>query len=98
MNETRASRAKHTSGPWYTRHGQISSETSAHGCTIANCNATAKGISQAEVDANARLIAAAPEMFEALKRLTAWHGNPGSLADLDGARETARAALAKAEG
>ena len=57
--------ARHTPGPWYTRHGQISSETSPHGCTIANCNATAKGISDEEVEANARLIAAAPELLQA---------------------------------
>ena len=62
MNE-----AKHTSGPWYTRHGQISSLTSAHGCTIANCNTTANGISDTEVAANAALIAAAPDLLQACK-------------------------------
>ena len=60
-------KTKHTPGPWHTRHGQISSETSTHGCTIANCNATAIGISDEEVEANAALIAAAPEMAEALR-------------------------------
>ena len=47
---------KHTATPWYTRHGQISSLTSTHGCTIANCNTTAKGISDEEAEANAALI------------------------------------------
>jgi hypothetical protein len=58
---------KHTPGPWYTRHGQISSEHSSHGCTIANCNATSKGIGDEEVEANAILIAAAPEMLACLE-------------------------------
>ena len=57
---------KHTPGPWYTRHGQISSETSPHGCTIANCNKTSRGISDAEVNANAALIAAAPTLADVL--------------------------------
>jgi len=64
MNEQKQ---KHTPGPWYTRHGQISSETSTHGCTIADCNATANGISDKEVEANARLIAAAPDLLAALE-------------------------------
>ena len=61
-------KGQHTPGPWYTRHGQVSSENSAHGCTIANCNRTAKGIPDAEVEANARLIAFAPDLLAALAR------------------------------
>ena len=64
--------SNHTTGPWYTRHGQISSEASVHGCTIADCNATAKGISDEEVAANARLIAAAPDMLAALEGCVAF--------------------------
>jgi hypothetical protein len=59
--------SKHTVGPWYTRHGQISSETSEHGCTIANCNSTSRGIPDSEIEANARLIASAPELLETLQ-------------------------------
>jgi hypothetical protein len=95
-----------TPGPWYTRHGQISSETSPHGCTIANCNATAKGISDEEVEANAELIVRAvnshAELVEALEIIDAAIRFPvvtwpdveaGRLAALS---KLARAALEKA--
>ena len=59
--------SNYTPGPWYTKHGHISSLRSSHGCTIANCNRSARGISDDEAEANAHLIAAAPEMLEALK-------------------------------
>jgi hypothetical protein len=61
---TKNTTQNHTPGPWYARHGQISSETSAHGCTIANCNSTARGISDSEVEANAALIASAPYLLD----------------------------------
>ena len=63
MNPTKA---QHTPGTWYTRHGQISSMESTHGCTIANCNRTSRGISDEEAEANATLISAAPDLLEAL--------------------------------
>ena len=59
--------AKHTPGPWYSRNGssphfqgQIASEST--GATVA--------ISYSDEDgANARLIAAAPELLDALQNL-----------------------------
>ena len=83
----------YTPGPWYTRHGQISSETSEHGCTIANCNATAKGISDKEVEANARLIAAAPTLLAACKIALAHLGGTAC-----GETRELAAAIAAAEG
>lgn len=65
-------KAKHTPGPWYTRYNQISSLTSSHGCTIANCNATQKGITDEEAEANAALISAAPDMLETLEAVLDW--------------------------
>ncbi len=93
---------EHTPGQWYTKHGQINSLTSAHGCTIANCNATAKGISPAEVEANARLISAAPDMLATCVDMLA-HWGMEIRTDEDREREqallaAARAAIAKAEG
>ncbi len=87
---------EHTPGPWYTKHGQISSLTSTHGCTIANCNATAKGISPAEVEANARLIAAAPSMLRALK--IALNGGIDYDLTWDEVMDEVSRAIAKAEG
>ena len=101
------SETKHTPEPWYTRHGQISSETSMHGCTIANCNSTARGISDEEAKANAaRIVAcvngckginpdAVPDLLHACEvALAAMETGPGT------AEEAAiiRAALAKANG
>jgi hypothetical protein len=52
--------------------------------------------------ANARLIAAAPEMFEALRAMLANYGPPETLSDLEYPAQhpvtLARSALAKAEG
>jgi hypothetical protein len=98
---------KHTAGEWYTRHGQISSLTSAHGCTIANCNRTANGISDEEADANAAYIVAACNshagLVEALRdvlrffdhqgdvRPYTWQERKPSLAAARAAREKAGA-------
>lgn len=57
---------------------------------------------EAEQLANARLIAAAPELLEALREWLdaddAWDCDPADDARLDRAREAARAVIAKAEG
>lgn len=84
----------YTPGPWYAQHNQISSLTSSHGCTITNCNATSRGISDVEVEANARLISAAPEMLAALQACTLANWN--RLDDISNAIKLARAAIAKA--
>ena len=88
---------QHTPGPWYTRHGQVSSENSAHGCTIANCNRTAKGIPDAEVEANARLIASAPDLLAALRGIINQDDWEGEDIAPDSPIGKARAALARAE-
>ena len=58
------------------------------------------GATREERDANARLIAAAPELLEALVRLRGWVDEyvDGVGAEFDEARELARAAIAKAGG
>jgi hypothetical protein len=50
-------------------------------------------------EANARLIAAAPELLEALEAFVAWHSNPAMPHnDIVEITEKARAAIAKARG
>lgn len=56
----------HTPGPWYTRHGMISSLHSTHGATIATVNTTSKHIPDREAKANCCLIAAATDLLKEL--------------------------------
>lgn len=92
------SEPKHTQGPWC-----IHTETQPHGCPIVG---NGRGLMLAmlshsinypdqrdEANANARLIAAAPELLEALKAVLANSLDSKGLAD---AHKQARAAIAKA--
>jgi spermidine/putrescine-binding protein len=93
--------SKYTPGPWVTGNGKngTRAETSVYAeigdiyVKIAWCDAT---LGYPHCVANARLIAAAPDLLEALKTL------PQSLAatddDLNRWLERAKAAIAKAEG
>ena len=79
----------HTPGPWVVRTTGLSSYVEARegDISIAECHDDCS-------EANARLIAAAPEMLEALKDVLAWlsgprYGNPSGMI---------RAAIAKATG
>lgn len=108
------SKTKHTPGPWYTDAiGRIwrrnPSDLYEYGGGVAGDKPVAtvwKGwVNEGEVgfplDANARLIAAAPELLEALSCLTAVVGlTPikGNLEALQEAYDMARAAIAKAKG
>lgn len=60
---------KHTPGPWVAHCTYISGSTDD--VSIATCSYRGK-VDLAEAEANARLIAAAPEMLEALVSLTRW--------------------------
>lgn len=72
---------KHTPGPWkvdewsvYSTSAKSEDGKSHSYFTVAKCAATCgslihRSIARDEVDANTRLIAAAPEMLEALKRV-----------------------------
>ena len=93
--------AKHTPGPWENHKWNCEEhQISAKGGTIALVSHSHSLVSEAEADANARLIAAAPilaeylaELLEATETLARRHGTP-----LSQCHQYAKAALAKAEG
>ncbi len=62
--------AKHTPGPWRVISGTLGAVEAANGVQVANAEQTRPVRCAADHDerkANARLIAAAPELLEALK-------------------------------
>lgn len=61
---------KHTKGPWKYESGQVERMDGAVIARMDRSNAaTEAGIYPTERDANAKLIAAAPELLEALKAM-----------------------------
>lgn len=106
---------KHTPGPWTVvklRHCQaieVSGDTNSRICTLWDhhsfqdqpCGSIeSQDKTQAEIDANARIIAAAPELLAACKSMSAWDtetaiSHPGSFT---AAMQMIRAAIAKSEG
>ena len=96
---------KHTPGNWYTHRSGFSTvyvEARIGGGMvqeIAACGPTEAGAEQQE--ANARLIAAAPELLEALVEMTALAAGPTGGVTVQQKRDVvskARAAIAKATG
>lgn len=91
----KAHRAKHTPGMWTAnkldsgRYSIISRSEEQHICETV--------YEGAEHEANARLIAAAPKLLEALKQIAILPGGTIGTA-LTLAKETARTAIAEAEG
>lgn len=96
---------KHTPGPWHyrTHDGSIGSIDAADGTAVAQAfqvNPISVDLTQASRVANAKLIAAAPELLEALKEIT--EAFEGRCADWENPEfndcyNKARAAIAKAE-
>lgn len=90
--------AKHTPGPWSTASDpcHFDSQTTvvaANGARVAEVTGSAFD----EAEANARLIAAAPDLLEACKAFVA-HYPMGTNPFLDDAFRAARAAIARATG
>jgi hypothetical protein len=92
-----ASRAQHTPGPWFVQPSFLTIYAMSDGyvgltCALASVLRDQPGVAAAK--ANARLIAAAPDLLAALDALLALHiahhNNPAHVA--------ARAAIAKARG
>lgn len=90
------SESKHTPGPWLQSSTVLVCDQEAR--VIANCtpmvDVPAIAIPLKDVDANARLIAAAPELLAALEGFIAEFGDKAVNANV----QKARAALAKARG
>jgi hypothetical protein len=86
---------KHTPGPWAVSDGDVTNES---GIVIATVQRAGNG----ETVPNCRLIAAAPDLLEALEAVLAMHCMPTepkrTYRDNAGAMDKARAALAKARG
>jgi hypothetical protein len=108
---------EHTPGPWVTMPTDWRVETNGNNSQVAIgptrgatrgrpvAIAIVKGCSFGPddvLDANARLIAAAPELLEALEYAVTQYGKPGGPwnvpSDPDGWLDRARAAIAKARG
>ena len=72
--------AEHTPGPWSAEEWTSRARTTvlapiegvAGGIVIADCGPSRSGYCDSETEANARLIAAAPDMLEALKEFVAY--------------------------
>jgi len=74
--------AKHTPAPWYADPFKV---TNDDGYTIADCvNAGNTAISWDEKQANAILIAAAPDLLEAAEQVVQCYLSPRPPADLSG--------------
>ena len=88
---------QHTPGPW-TRHKWHSQEDqiSAKGGTIALVSHIHTLVPEAEADANARLIAAAPDLLAALEAIVKI--TDGSQPNYPAVLMVAQAAIAKATG
>lgn len=86
---------KHTPGPWHVVEGKLTkSSLEVHANSRAICELWRSWDSETEL-ANARLIAAAPEMLEALQMIA---NELPCLDNLMSDKEIARAAIAKATG
>ncbi|MFT9070300.1 MAG: hypothetical protein ABF446_08385 [Acetobacter orientalis] len=60
------SEVKFTPGPWRVRFGNIGHVTAENGALVAKCQ---RLTSLCNLQANAHLIAAAPDLYEALERV-----------------------------
>lgn len=97
MSEQNEAKRPWTPGPWEKSGKNVYAESwqgpmNANGCVSVGCNTDERPLSV--LDANARLVAASPELYEALDALyrAVETGEP----ELDDAKDQAKAALKKA--
>lgn len=84
---------QHTPGPWYATGVHVQSKVLEQDNYVCK----AEGDTPEQAESNARLIAAAPELLEALKAILSLVGNANTTTTELTLRQ-ARAAIAKAEG
>jgi hypothetical protein len=94
--------SKHTPGPWFAVGAQVEIEDDSVP-DICTCDPQVMRQSHLDwhprtVEANARLIAAAPELLEALEMMLACTEGQAIYNFMEPQREKARAAIAKAKG
>jgi hypothetical protein len=103
---------KHTPGPWavetnLNEYGSPLNVNKDAATTIASCDGDSGVGDSKEAEANARLIAAAPDLLAALRRAVPWlgkliadngHADSAAPNDAIGALRQAEDAIAKAEG
>lgn len=90
---------KHTPGPWSTiKYIRTTLVCDANGNWIAAIKPVRKFGIAGDDAANARLIAAAPELLAALDAFTQWNDRDQGEGKLEDALNKARAAIAKAKG
>lgn len=93
--------AKNTPGPWQVNHHdrtQVCDASDILGCAPVAWIARRHPRGRTEDYANARLIAAAPELLLALEMLLQWHTSTADEDEEYSAVRDARAAIAKATG
>ena len=92
--------AEHTPGPWRVPNSIPTDVVdSAHNRWIADCKVSVNGPPKEEQEANARLIAASPDLLAACEWIVQPDHAIGSNAEFkEKATEIARAAIAKAKG
>ena len=102
MNDTKEKHATHTPGPWVVG-SNVTAGNKLEGCSIfAEKIKDQIGWMRFDLDeenhANARLIAAAPEMYETMKSILAVVNDPGPIFPGTAIGDKVREVLAKVEG
>ncbi len=83
----------HTPGPWTVPYKEFSKVKAENGAVIATCH---KLTNLTNLEANARLLAAAPDLLATLETIAAFAVGNGDVCEIIAKR--ARAAIAKATG
>lgn len=92
------SELKATPGPWFVEDFDVHALVDGRSRLVAEVSAPGKATTPHTLPANARLIAAAPEMYEALRALVGMLSGFPDVGDVPTTIDSALAALAKARG
>lgn len=91
--------SRHTPGPWTAEGWNNTTVNAADGSTITAAPGGVRGAKISEIQANARLIAAAPDLLAALELFLAQYHVPGSAyREARPEIQAALAAISKAKG